>query len=179
MLAARGYEGISIEAIAEEAGVSRPVVYGLFANLGELLAALLERQQERALRQLADAVPAEGGERDPDQVIVESLLAFLRAVARDPDTWRLILLPPEGTPAAVSAHVERNRAAILRQIEALVAWGLERRGGPAELDVELVARTIQVGAEDAGRLVLNDPERFPPERLARFATTLLAAVARG
>jgi hypothetical protein len=36
-----------------------------------------------------------------------------------------------------------------------------------------MARMLLVVGEDAGRLVLSDPERFTPERLARFAKVLL------
>src|SRR3954451_21955701 len=57
-----GYDAISIDAIAREAGVTRPVVYGVFDGLGPLLGALLDRQQERALGQLAAALPEQLGE---------------------------------------------------------------------------------------------------------------------
>jgi hypothetical protein len=32
--------------------------------------------------------------------------------------------------------------------------------------------------EEAARLVLTDPERYPPERLADYAATVIAAIAR-
>lgn len=178
IIAEQGYSAVSIEAVAREAGVSRPVVYGLFSDLGDLLTALLEREEQRALEQLAQAVPATLGDRDPDQVVVDGILAFLRAVSANPLSWRVILLPVEGTPAALRARVERSRGAVIEQVEQLVAWGLERRGGPAGLDVELMARIIVVLGEEAGRLVLTDPERFPPERHGRMAATLLAAISR-
>jgi len=41
----QGYGGVSIEAIARAAGVTRPVVYDHFANLGRLLYALIEREE--------------------------------------------------------------------------------------------------------------------------------------
>jgi hypothetical protein len=41
--------------------------------------------------------------------------------------------------------------------------------------VELLAHTLLTAGEEAGRMVLTDPERFPPERLERFAAALLAA----
>ena len=52
-----GYDGVSVDAIAREAGVTRPVVYGAYADLDELLGALLDRQQARALTQLAEVLP--------------------------------------------------------------------------------------------------------------------------
>src|SRR5436305_1045996 len=54
-----GYSGVSIDAIAREAGVTRPVVYGAFERLEPLLYALLDRSEQRALAQLMAALPAE------------------------------------------------------------------------------------------------------------------------
>jgi AcrR family transcriptional regulator len=177
VIAEEGYGGVTIEAIARKAGVTRPVVYNLFDDLAELLGALLARQERRALGQIAAALPSDPGDADPDDVIVEGVRAFLTAVASDPDTWRPILLPPEGTPKVVRDRVARDRAATLGQLQALVGWGLEHRGGPAALDPELTARMLLVLGEDAGRLVLSDPERFTPERLAGFVAALLAGLA--
>src|SRR5215469_10039539 len=54
-----GYAGVSIEAIARVAGVTRPVVYDHFPNLGRLLHALVEREELYALAQLEQVVPAD------------------------------------------------------------------------------------------------------------------------
>ena len=48
----QGYSGVSIEAVARTAGVTRPVVYDHFLNLGRLLHALVEREEHIALEQL-------------------------------------------------------------------------------------------------------------------------------
>src|SRR4030088_2214244 len=53
----QGYSGVSIEAIARVAGVTRPVVYDHFPNLGRLLHALIEREERYALAQLEQVVP--------------------------------------------------------------------------------------------------------------------------
>jgi AcrR family transcriptional regulator len=176
---ARGYVAVSMEAVAREAGVSRPVVYGAFANLETLLAELLVREQERAEAGLAEIVPAELGDRDPDEVVVASVHRFLETVAAAPSTWRLVLLPVQGTPDLVRRQVEQVRGRILVQVRELVRGGIVARGGPAGLDEELVAHTILALAEEGGRLVLTDPEGFPPERLTAFTTQLLSALERG
>lgn len=178
LIAEEGYAAVSIDAVARRVGVSRPVVYSVFSDLGALLEALLAREEERVLAQLATAVPTTLGDRDPDEVVVDGIMAFLGAVAENPMSWRLVLLPLEGTPGSLRERVERSRGAVVEQVERLVAWGLERRGGPDGIDVELFARIIVVLGEEAGRLVLTDPERFPPERHGRMAAKLLAAISR-
>src|SRR5947209_9756606 len=96
-----GYRGVSIEAIAREAGVTRPVVYDHFANLARLLHALVEREEQLSLGQLAHVVPADPGDRDPVEFFSSGVRQFLEAVQSRPATWRLILLPLEGTPEIV------------------------------------------------------------------------------
>ena len=160
-----GYEGVSIETIARIAGVTRPVVYDHFENLGRLLEALIEREENYALGQLALIVPDSPGADAPPELVADGVRRFLEAVISRPATWRVILLPPEGTPAIVREHVERNRALMLERIEAL----LIQAGVRSLLDVELCARTIRGFSEEAGRMVLIDPENYPTERYERFA----------
>jgi AcrR family transcriptional regulator len=173
----RGYGGVSMEAIARQAGVTKPVVYDLFGNLGQLLTALLEREEARALAQLAEVMPAEPAS-DPDELIATGFVAFLRSVAANPTTWRLILMPAEGTPEAVRKQVDANRRRIGGQLEKLLVWGIEARGGPKGLDVELGAQGLIAVAEHFARLVLTDPKRYTPERAGEFVRTLFGSLER-
>jgi AcrR family transcriptional regulator len=170
----RGYAGVSIEAIAREAGITRPVVYDHFPNLNRLLYAVIEREERIALEQLAAVVPGQPGDHEPAELLVIGVTRFLDAVTSRPATWRLILLPLEGTPSIVREHVKVNRASVLAQIEALVRWTLERSDGSHELDVQLTARSIRDWSEQAGRMVLTDPDRYPPARYERFVKDFLA-----
>jgi AcrR family transcriptional regulator len=172
----RGFHAVTIDGVAREAGVTRPVVYGQFADATALLAALLERGERRALGQLAavlPSVPARGG--DPDALLLQGLEAYLTAVAADPPTWRVVLLPPEGAPAELARAVEASHHDVLVRLQELATWGLRRRGGPG-LDPELFARSLLVLAEDAARLVLKDPQAYPVTRFTDYARRLLAAL---
>jgi AcrR family transcriptional regulator len=171
-----GYEGVSIEAIARTAGVTRPVIYDHFPNLGRLLQALIEREERYALEQLAAVVPDWPGDGAPPELFATGVRRFLDAVASRPATWRIILLPPEGTPAIVREHVERNRALMLERIETLVSWALSRAGVAAKLDVELCARAIRSLSEEAGRMVLTDPEHYSAERYEHFALAVMRII---
>jgi AcrR family transcriptional regulator len=172
-----GYEGVSIEAIARTAGVTRPVIYDHFPNLGQLLEAVIEREEHFALEQLERVVPAAPRtDGEPAELFAAGVRSFLDVVASRPDTWRIILLPPEGTPATVRDHVERNRAATQKRIEALVRWAIERSGIPYDLDIELSARAIRSLSEEAGRSVLTDIETYSPERYERFVLAVMKLI---
>lgn len=162
-----GYEGVSMEAIARAAGVTKPVVYDLFANRNELLMALLRREEERALTQIAAAMPVEPSE-DPEELLVAGFRAFIDSVAANPMSWRLILLPAAGTPAVVSEHVESGRGEVRARIERLLAWAVEARGGPVDTDFELAAQAFVATSEQLARLLLTDPKRYPSERAEAF-----------
>lgn len=173
----QGYEGVSIEAIARTAGVTRPVIYDHFPNLERLLRALIEREEEHALRQLAAVVPgAPSGAGEPAELFAAGVRRFLDAVVARPESWRIILLPPEGTPANVRNQVERNRAVIQERIATVVRWAIARSGIPEDLDVELSARAIRILSEEAGRMVLTDPEAFSPERYERFVLAVMKLI---
>jgi AcrR family transcriptional regulator len=169
----QGYGGVSIEAIARAAGVTRPVIYDHFPNLGTLLHTLVEREERYSREQLERVVPDDPGDSDPVEVLAGSVRRFLDAVTARPTTWRIILLPLDGTPAIVRQHVETHRARILERIERLVHWAINRNELPSDLDVELTARAIRDLGEEAGRMVLTDPQRYSPDRYERFVQSVM------
>jgi AcrR family transcriptional regulator len=174
----RGYARVSIEAIARAAGITRPVVYDHFPNLNRLLHAVIEREERMSLEQLDQVVPDEPGDQEPRQLLASGLERFLVAVRTRPATWRIILLPAEGTPPIVRQHVQAGRAQVLARIERLVGWAVESSQLARDLDVELTARAIRDFCEEAGRMVLTDPDRYPAERYQRFAEDFLDLLAR-
>lgn len=175
----KGLSGLSIEAVAKAAGVTRPLVYTLFDDFDGLLDALIDREEGRALEDLSRAIPTFPGEDDPDAVLERGVTHFVEAVQAQPDRWYLILLPPEGSPERLKARIERNREAILTQLAELVEWGVKRRGGPYGIDTELLAHTILTLAQDAARMMLTQPKRYTPERIAGFTVAALALLPRG
>jgi TetR/AcrR family transcriptional repressor of mexJK operon len=58
----RGFEGTSIDAVAEAAGVSKPTVYARYHDKGELFAAVLRGRIERWLAPLSAAAEAHAHE---------------------------------------------------------------------------------------------------------------------
>src|SRR2546428_4332772 len=57
IVAERGFHAVSIEAVAREAGITRPIVYGHFADLQGLLEALVDPQGRPPLAQPASVLP--------------------------------------------------------------------------------------------------------------------------
>lgn len=170
-----GYENVSIDAIAREAGVTRPVVYGAFDGLGQLLTQLLDRQQARATTKLFELIPADPGSVDPEVFIAETIRGLIEQVTSDHLTWRPILLAPQGTPLLVRVRIEADRERVRQRITALLDAFLTPFAGQ-HLDSEVTAHALLAVAEHFGRLLLEDPDRFEPDRLIASTLALFRAL---
>lgn len=168
VVAEDGFHGVSIEAVARRAGITRPIVYRHFDDLAALLDALVERETARALAQLVEFLPSRLGD-DPRESLLATFRGYLEAVQSDPVTWRLVLVPPEGAPPLLRERIAAGRAAVVKQLAAAAA------GSP---DPELTARALSAVADEAARLVLADRDRYPPARLLEHARWLLFSAPR-
>lgn len=179
LIAHQGFEALTIDAVAKAAEITRPVVYGFFSDQEELLNALLDREEQRVLGQVMSAIPSIAANSDPVQVLVRAIESFLSVVQETPDTWRLILLPSEGLPREIRHRINGRREEVIAQLDGLVSWGMQRLGGPDDVESNLLARMIVGFAQDAARLALNDPETFSIERMSKFAASLVGAMRTG
>lgn len=175
VIARDGYGRLSIDAIAREADVTRPVVYGAFDGLEPLLYALLERQERRALEQVTGVLPLDLDLQDPDAFVAATVRRLVEIVGGDPLTWRPILLAPEGTPTPVRERIARDREVVRERIAVLLEAGLALRGGP-DLDAEIVSHALMAILEHFGRLIVEDPDRFEVERLVATVQAVLGSL---
>jgi AcrR family transcriptional regulator len=178
MVGERGFHGLSIDAIARRAEITRPVVYGHFENMPGLLKALVEREGARAVEQLTALLPRPDDSKTPAEILLGGLHAFLEAVREEPVTWRLVLMPPEGTPEILRERAVGIRRNVTEQLAALAPQVMTARNGPPP-DAELAALTMQAVAEDAARLLLDDPARYPIDRLMTHAEWLIGRLGIG
>jgi AcrR family transcriptional regulator len=166
----RGFHELSVDAIARRAGISRPIVYSHFGDLGSVLEAMLEREGASALGQLAGVLPGEGENREPSAALEAALRGYLEAVRADPVTWRLVLMPPEGAPQLLRERIRAGRDAV---IEVLAAFVERNTAGEASPDPELTARFLSAISDEAARLLLTDPRRYSIDRLTAQGAWLL------
>ncbi|MFD7324718.1 TetR/AcrR family transcriptional regulator [Streptomyces sp. NPDC059875] len=164
-----GVAGVSVDAVAKAAGVTRPVVYGQFTDTNHILRDLLRREGERALAQIADTLPADLADADPVDTFTHVAEGFFTAVTTHPDRWRAILLPVDATPPPVRTYRRQAEAAIRAQFADITRHFLAGRPGTETIDVALLAHLLLTAMEEGGRLVLADPDGYPPERLTAMA----------
>src|SRR5512135_1199883 len=81
IFAKRGYEGTSMEEIADRAKVSKPIVYEHFGGKEGLYAVIVDREMDYVVRRIVEAISA-GSARER---IESATLAFLNYVKEQPD----------------------------------------------------------------------------------------------
>ena len=171
IVSADSFHAVSIERVAREAGITRPVIYGHFGDLDGLLEALIDRETVRSITQLEDVLRYDLAEGAPVETLLSSLRGYLEAVRTDPDTWRLVLMPQEGAPPSLHERIAAGRAAVVAQLAANTAPGF----GPGQEspDPELTAHMLSAVSDEGARLLLTDPDRYSIERIMTHARWLL------
>ncbi|WP_405585028.1 TetR/AcrR family transcriptional regulator [Streptomyces sp. NBC_01092] len=178
-----GYDRVSIDAIAKRADVARSVVYGAFENLDALLTALLDREETRAFERLLETIPSAQALRDPTAFASETVRRMSVMLHEDPDTWRLILLPPGNMPTAVRDRIEADRERFRLRVEQWISLALTARRAPnpdpqldPQLDPQVIAHALVACAEHFGRLALTHPGKIDPTRLIGQVQLILGAI---
>ena len=175
-----GYDGTSMQAVADEAGVTKPVVYACFNSKDQLFRALLAREEERIVGEIRGAF-ANADLSDPETTLIEGFTGFLGAVADSPEVYRLIFLGEGGGNAAVAHRIQRGREEQVRRLSELARGWLESNGNgkrsKAEIDrtARLLGNSIAGLAESGARLLLSGDDDWTPESLGRELGRLAAA----
>lgn len=167
-----GYDGTSMQAVADEAGVTKPVVYACFRSKDELFRALLRREEERILHEIRTAFTGIDT-NDRETTLIEGYTGFLRAVGASPDVYRLIFFGEGGANAAVARRVERGRQAQVDELAALARRWIDQaaardgNGLGAAATAELYGQVLAGIGESGARMLLREPKRWTPEKLGR------------
>jgi AcrR family transcriptional regulator len=177
-----GYDGTSMQAVADRAGVTKPVVYACFPGKDELFRALLAREEDRILAEIQGAFDS-ADLSDPETTLIEGYTGFLRAVADYPEVYRLIFLGEGGGNRAVANRIQRGREALVGRLTLLAAGWLQARGNgdgkrskaESERTARLLGNSIAGLAEAGARVLLSGEGDWTPESLGRELGRIAAA----
>ncbi|WP_067540916.1 TetR/AcrR family transcriptional regulator [Nocardia crassostreae] len=164
---------LSMEAVAKAAGVGKPVLYTVFKTRAELVEALLEREMERGLEQVADTLPTDVLGADPVVVASKTVAAFVGVVLENPTRWRLILASPGTAPEEYRAALRSSRTGVFDQAEALIRMGAALDPRWAAIDSGLLTNSLLTITEMLGTLAVSDPDGYPRERLEDFVRSIV------
>jgi AcrR family transcriptional regulator len=169
VFARRGYSAASVDEIAEQAGVSKPLVYLYLESKEGLFLACLRREEQRLVAAF-QAAAAHGG--TSELRLWAGLQAFFGFVADHRDSWAVLHRQAPGLGETIAEEIRKARHSILEEVRALVLEGIALSPTPVHLgdtDADFVAHAL-VGAADS----LTDwMERHPGESPERVTLRLM------
>ncbi|MFE0020259.1 TetR/AcrR family transcriptional regulator [Amycolatopsis sp. NPDC059021] len=162
----QGVAAVTIGAVADRVGVTRPVVYACFADRVELLRELLRREEEYLLNDALAALPH--GRADADEsVFTHGFQALLETVAKRPDSWRIVF---DADPdPAVADLFGRGRAVVAEHVTRLLRPTLKQWGTrDADRKLPVLVEHFMSASEGAVRSLLREGAAWSPAELGAF-----------
>ena len=162
-----GVRSLTLEAVAEKAGVHRPVVYRHFANVDQLLAAVIDRELGRLSRSTAEAVAGvEGFERR----LRSAVTAWMDHFAKSATLMNAALVRPPTSVQLRAKRRQQNNASMAFLTGELHAAGL------TDVDAEIAAALLLNGL--MGVVALWRAKRVTrPVAIDRFVAIAIGIVA--
>ena len=118
VFADRGYEGASIEEIAEAAGITRPVIYDHFDSKRDLHVSLLELHMDQLLDFMGERVASE---ETAEGRLEAGFGAFFEFVETHPYAWRILFRDPTPADEEIVAAHQRGQDRVTEALVAMIA----------------------------------------------------------
>ena len=172
LFAQHGVAGTSLQALADEVGLSRSSIYHYVRGKDEMLAALVEgftMHTARDMRRLANS-----DSRPASHRLREAVTNMALIVARHPQRFRLLLTSESAFPEPLGKQHRRARRETLAALEDLISQSI-KEGSCRPVDRELAAFAL-LGVSNWVAFWYPRPAgagAMDPERLA----TALASIA--
>ncbi|WP_307610141.1 TetR/AcrR family transcriptional regulator [Nocardia shimofusensis] len=172
IVVADGFAAVGIDRVARTAGVARALIYQQFGDLAGLTAALLERETQTALSGML-TVDWSGTETDTADVdtVGRGVLAYVHTA---PDSWRILLSPPEGGPPLLRKQLEVGR----KYARAISARHLSRYAGVTVDPDGVTTRLMLASIEELFRLHLADAETYGDDTVLRYLRAVVGWAVR-
>ncbi|KWV33714.1 TetR family transcriptional regulator [Micromonospora rifamycinica] len=158
----RGFHAASMDEIAEDAGISKPMVYAYLGTKEELFIACLHREAARMMLTIAGAADPD---LPADQRLWRGLRAFFGFVGAHRDGWAVLYRQARGSPP-FATELAAMRARLVEVVAGMFDHALRARGREiAATELEVVAYAL-VGAGESLADWLADHPEAEPERTA-------------
>jgi AcrR family transcriptional regulator len=162
LFAERGFARTSMEELARQAGVTKPVIYELFESKDGLFRACVDRAIERMAHSIVEAFRSE---TEPEARLRAGGLAFLRFARDNRVAWDLMGM--QGRFADRAQTVRRDQAQLIRTLMVEIA-----PEGTDPQELEAVAYAVNSAWEGAAHWMWEHPDA-PVEQVADWIVALL------
>ena len=153
VFAREGYHSASMDEIADQADVSKPMLYAYFNSKEGLYLAYIERAGGELLERLESAAPR--GVR-PASALRARITEFLSFVEEHGDGWK-VLFREVGSTRPFADQVAELRERIARAIRRMLEDGVAARPGYPEPAADAVAHALVGAGESLANWWLDHP----------------------
>lgn len=163
MFSVNGYHETSMDAIAAEAQISKPMLYLYYGSKEDLFGACLDRELARFLDDVRSRIDFT---QSPKELLRNAVLAFFNYIDANRASW--IVLYTQATSSQAFAHtVREGRERIVELVGGLLRSGTRHPESDADFDMtavalvgagEAVATQVSTGdadVDDAAELMIN------------------------
>ncbi len=172
-----GIRAVTMEAVAEHVGVTKPVVYACFPSRDELIDALLEREEARLFEGVMAALRHELDFADPDRMFREGFVALLRVVTEHPGSWELVV-GPERDPSVASRY-GRARQRVAERVAALMQFAFAHVGKEdADRKLPILVDLFMSAGDAAVKAMVQSRGAWTPEDLGALMGRVVFAAIR-
>jgi AcrR family transcriptional regulator len=149
LFAERGYAAVTMDAVAGEVGVTKPLLYNYFGNKERLYVACMEQAGDALSATIAEAVHATAS---PGDALGAGLRAFFTFLDADRAAWAVLFDETLPRGGELAERVADYRGRILAVVsEAILAQISARRRRGARMEVEALSVAVLGAAEALAR----------------------------
>lgn len=161
----RGFHAASMDEIAEDAGISKPMVYAYLGTKEELFVACLHREGTRMMQAIAGAAAPD---LPADERLWRGLRAFFGFVGAHRDGWAVLYRQARGSQP-FAGELAAMRARLVEVVAGMLGHALRAEGREvSETDLEVVAYALVGATESLADWLADHPEADPEKTATRM-----------
>ncbi|GFG88001.1 TetR family transcriptional regulator [Mycobacterium bourgelatii] len=153
MFSVNGYHETSMDAIAAQAQISKPMLYLYYGSKEELFGACLNREMSRFIEAVRDSIDITQG---PRELLRNTIVSFLRYIDENRASW-IVMYTQATSSQAFAQTVREGREQIIELVAGLVQSGTREPMTDAEIEMTAVA-LVGAGEAIANRLSTGETD---------------------
>lgn len=151
----RGFHAASMDEIADDAGISKPMVYAYLGTKEELFVACLHREGTRMMEAIAGAAAPD---LPADERLWRGLRAFFGFVGAHRDGWAVLYRQARGSQP-FAAELATMRGRLVEVVAGMLDHALRAKGREVgATDLEVVAYALVGATESLADWLADHPE---------------------
>ncbi|MFD3400429.1 TetR/AcrR family transcriptional regulator [Kribbella sp. NPDC058693] len=166
----RGYQGTSMDDVAAQVGVSKPLIYQYYGSKDGLFLACLARLRGQLLDTVSDAVMEAP---DAEDALYAGFVAWFQFLDDHPQAWSVLVDEGMLSAGPAAEATDEVRAAFIELIATMVRMNLPAGRPVDEDEVQIVAQSISGATERLAIWRTRSTTPPTPEKVARTLQDLL------